>query len=135
MGSGTSVEDNRTEVIGVDGIMRPMRLLVLVLVLAFAPAPASASALFLSSADQGPWLAADKELHFAGSLAIAASLRVEGRSRRDALASTFAVGLLKETYDVALKPKRLKRGASWKDLAADLAGALAGVALIAAIDR
>ncbi len=119
--------------------MRPMRLLVLVLALAFAtgvaPAPASASGLFLSSADQGPWLAADKELHFAGSLAIAASLRVEGRSRRDALASTFAVGLLKETYDVALKPKRLKRGASWKDLAADLAGALAGVALIAAIDR
>ena len=114
--------------------MRPMRLLLLVLALA-AAGPASASPLFLSSADQGSWLAADKELHFAGSLAISASLRVEGRSRRDALATTFAVGLLKETYDVALKPKRLKRGASWKDLAADLAGALAGVALIAAIER
>ena len=111
MGSGTSVEDNRTEVIEADGIMRPMRLLLLVLA-----------------------LAADKELHFAGSLAISASLRVEGRSRRDALATTFAVGLLKETYDVALKPKRLKRGASWKDLAADLAGALAGVALVRAMD-
>jgi len=36
---------------------------------------------------------------------------------------------------VALKPRRLKRGASWKDLVADLAGALAGVAVVSALDR
>jgi len=98
-------------------------------------APAAASPLLLSSADQGSWLAADKELHFAGSLAIAASLRVEGQSRRTSIAGTFGVGLLKEAYDAALKPRRMGRGASWKDLAADLAGALAGVALVSALDR
>jgi uncharacterized protein YfiM (DUF2279 family) len=90
--------------------------------------------LFLSSADQGPWLAADKELHFAGSLAIAASLRVEGRPRATSVAVTFGVGLFKEVYDAAIKPRRMGRGASWKDLAADLAGALAGVALVSAMD-
>jgi uncharacterized protein YfiM (DUF2279 family) len=90
--------------------------------------------LFLSSADQGPWLAADKELHFAGSLAIAASLRVEGQRRGTSVAVTFGVGLFKEAYDAAIKPRRMGRGASWKDLAADLAGALAGVALVSAMD-
>jgi uncharacterized protein YfiM (DUF2279 family) len=96
---------------------------------------AAADPLFLSPADQGSWLAADKELHFAGSFAIAASLRVEGQRRETAVAATFSVGLLKEAYDVALKPRRLKRGASWKDLVADLAGALAGVAVVSALDR
>ena len=90
--------------------------------------------LFLSSADQGPWLAADKELHVAGSLAIAASLRVEGQRRGRAVALSFGVGVAKEIYDAALKPRRMGRGASWKDLVADLAGALAGVALLSAID-
>ena len=90
--------------------------------------------LVLSSKDQGPWLAADKELHFAGSLAIAASLRVEGQSRRASVGIAFGAGVAKELYDAALKPKRMGRGASWKDLAADLAGALAGVALVAAVD-
>jgi uncharacterized protein YfiM (DUF2279 family) len=90
--------------------------------------------LFLSSADQGPWLGADKELHFAGSLAIAASLRVEGQRRGPSVAVTFGVGLFKEAYDAAIKPRRMGRGASWKDLAADLAGALAGVALVSAMD-
>ena len=121
-----------------------MRFLVVLLALAMLPRPASAQAdgvepyrpsrLLLSSKDQGPWLAADKELHFAGSLAIAASLRVEGRSRRTSLSVTLGVGVVKEIYDAALKPKRMGRGASWKDLAADLAGALAGVALVAAVD-
>ena len=92
-------------------------------------------AMFLSSADQGPWLAADKELHFAGSLAVAASLRIEGQSRRTAVAAAFGAGIVKEIYDATLKPRRLKRGASWKDLAADLAGALAGVAVVSALDR
>ena len=96
--------------------------------------PYRASPLFLSSKDQGPWLAADKELHFAGSLAIAASLRIEGRDRGTSVGVTFGVGILKEAYDAALKPKRMGRGASWKDLAADLAGALAGVALAGALD-
>ncbi len=96
---------------------------------------AAASPLFLSPADQGPWLAADKELHFAGSLAIAASLRVEGRSRRATLAATLGAGILKEAYDAAIKPRRMGRGASWKDIAADLAGAIAGVAIAGALDR
>src|SRR3954466_10903449 len=90
--------------------------------------------LFLSTADQGPWLAPDKELHFAGSLAIAASLRVEGQRRGTAVGITFGVGVLKEVYDAAIKPRRMGRGASWKDLAADLAGALAGIALVSAMD-
>lgn len=96
--------------------------------------PYRPSKLFLSSKDQGPWLASDKELHFAGSLAIAASLRVEGQSRATSVGATFGIGLVKEMYDVALKPKRMGRGASWKDLAADLMGALAGVALAGALD-
>jgi uncharacterized protein YfiM (DUF2279 family) len=119
--------------------MRPNRLLAgalaVFLAAALAPQRGSPAPLFLSSSEQGPWLAADKELHFAASLAIAASLRVEGESRTTAVAATFSIGWLKETYDVALKPRRLGRGASWKDLAADLAGALAGVALVSALDR
>ena len=125
-----------------DGIiahMCPNRLLtgalLIALSLSLAPRPASATPLFLSAAEQGPWLAADKELHFAGSLAIAASLRVEGQSRKRAIAAAFGIGLLKETYDVALKPRRMGRGASWKDLAANLAGAIAGVAILSALDR
>jgi len=109
----------------------PAMLLLSVL----AAAPADGSTLFLRGADQGPWLAADKELHFAGSLAIAASIRVEGRDRATAVAATMGIGLLKEAYDATIKPRRLGRGASWKDLAADLAGALAGVALLRAIER
>ena len=99
------------------------------------PVVASAEPLFLSSQEQGSWLAADKELHFAGSLAVAASLRIEGQSRRTAVAAAFGAGIVKEIYDATLKPRRLKRGASWKDLAADLAGALAGVAVVSALDR
>ena len=116
---------------------RPRAILTL-LAAAFAAlpcVPAAAAPIFLSSAEQGSWLASDKELHFAGSLAIAASLRVEGESRKRAIVATFGVGLFKEAYDVALKPRRLGRGASWKDLAADLAGALAGVAIVSALDR
>jgi len=127
-----------------DGIIRRMRsetlraaalALALSAALGCEPGSAPADPLFLSSAEQGSWLAADKELHLAGSLAIAASLRIEGQSRRTALAATFGTGIAKEIYDVALKPRRLKRGASWKDLAADLAGALAGVAIASALDR
>jgi uncharacterized protein YfiM (DUF2279 family) len=114
---------------------RALSLLLAGAPLALPCVSAQTSPLFLSSADQGPWLAADKELHFAGSLAIAASLRVQGQSRRTSVAGTFGVGLLKEAYDAAIKPRRMGRGASWKDLAADLAGALAGVAIVSALDR
>jgi uncharacterized protein YfiM (DUF2279 family) len=116
-------------------IGRALLLLLAVVPGALSWDQAAASPLFLSSADQGPWLAADKELHFAGSLAIAASLRVEGQSRRTSVAGTFSVGILKEAYDAAIKPRRMGRGASWKDLAADLAGALAGVLVVSALDR
>jgi len=123
-----------------DGIIRRMRsetlrAAFLALALGSGMGSASAEPLFLPSAEQGSWLAADKELHFAGSLAIAASLRVEGRSRETSVAAAFGAGIVKEIYDVTLKPRRLKRGASWKDLAADLAGTLAGVAIVSALDR
>jgi len=111
------------------------RFALLCLALTVTAGVASAEPLFLSSKEQGSWLAADKELHFAGSLAVAASLRIEGQSRRAAAAAAFGAGIVKEIYDATLKPRRLKRGASWKDLAADLAGALAGVAVVSALDR
>ena len=109
--------------------------LALLTLLLLLPVGAEGAPLLLSSADQGSWLAADKELHFAASLAIAASLRVEGRPRETALAMTFSVGLLKEAYDATIRPRRFQRGASWKDLIVDLAGAAAGIAVLDAIDR
>jgi len=140
MGSGTKEEDSRVAVMEGDGIIRRMRsetlrAAFLALALGSGMGSASAEPLFLSSAEQGSWLAADKELHFAGSLAIAASLRVEGRRRETSVAAAFGAGIVKEIYDVTLKSRRLKRGASWKDLAADLAGTLAGVAIVSALDR
>jgi len=97
------------------------------------PHPAQAT-VFLSSADQGSWTAADKELHAAGSLAIAASIRVTGRSEAESFTAAVSVGVLKEIYDATLKPSPHKRGASWKDLAADVLGAAAGVLLLRAMD-
>ena len=124
--------------------MRSLRMALPALILLLGPVGAFAqdvdgvlpahAPLFLSSADQGPWLAADKELHVAGSLAIAASLRVEGQRRGASVVAAFGVGVFKEAYDAVIKPRRMGRGASWKDLAADLAGALAGVALVSALD-
>ncbi len=96
----------------------------------FKPTP-----FFLPLNREGAWLASDHQLHFGACLAIAASLRVEGRSRVQSAAGAFAVGVAKEIYDATLKPRRLGRGASRKDLAADLVGAVAGIALIAAVDR
>ena len=46
----------------------------------------------------------------------------------------MGIGVLKEIYDVTLKPPG-KRGASWKDLVADVLGAAAGVAIAGALDR
>ena len=110
----------------------PAALAVLCLAAAALPAPARATA-FLSSADQGSWTAADKELHFAGSLAIASSIRVTGRSEGQSFTAAVSVGVLKELYDATLKPSA-KKGASWKDLAADILGAAAGVLLIRAME-
>ncbi len=100
------------------------------------PALAAASGLLLPREEEGSWLAADHELHFAASMAIAASWRVEGRDRGTAFALTAGVGLLKETYDATLKPRRLgERGMSRKDLVSDLLGAAAGLLLLRALDR
>jgi uncharacterized protein YfiM (DUF2279 family) len=51
------------------------------------------------------------------------------------VAGTVVIGVAKEIYDATLKPRRLGRGASRKDLGADLLGALAGVLIVAAVDR
>lgn len=96
------------------------------------PAPARATVL-LSSADQGSWTAADKQLHFAGSLAIASSIRVTGKSEAQSFTAAVSVGVLKEIYDATIKPTK-KKGASWKDLAADIVGAAAGVLLLRAME-
>ena len=100
------------------------------------PPPAAASHLLLPREEEGSWLAADHELHFAASMAIAASWRVEGRDRASALALTAGIGLLKETYDATLKSRRLgERGMSRKDLVSDLLGAAAGLLLLRALNR
>ena len=100
-----------------------------------APYPATAEPFLLPSEREGSWTAPDRQLHFAGSLAIASSLRIEGRDRAEALALTVGIGVAKEIYDATLKPRRLGRGVSRKDLVADLAGAVAGILLLAAFDR
>jgi uncharacterized protein YfiM (DUF2279 family) len=117
---------------------RPALAVLLGLVLASLPpgAPAlRAEPLFLPVERESSWVAPDRQVHFAGSLAIAASLRVEGRTTRDAVALAFGVGIAKEIYDAALKPRRLGRGASRKDLVADLLGAAAGALLVVALER
>jgi VanZ family protein len=96
---------------------------------------ASAADLLLPASAQGGWTAADKELHFAGCLAIAASLRVAGRSDVESFGGAVGVGVIKEVYDATLKPSRSRRGASWKDLIADALGAAAGIAIVGALKR
>jgi len=81
------------------------------------------------------WTAADKELHFAGSFAIAASLRAAGRADGESFGATVGIGVLKELYDATLKPRRTARRFDWKDLAADILGAAAGIAIAGAFDR
>ena len=104
-------------------------------VLLAAPRHAAAEPFLLPLEREGAWTAPDHQLHFAGSLAIASSLRVEGRAGSDALMLTVGIGVAKELYDATLKPRRLGRGVSRKDLVADVAGALAGILLLAAFDR
>lgn len=113
----------------------PAVLISAALMIGGSPTAAHAERFFLPLDREGAWTAPDRQVHFAASLAIAASLRVEGQSRFESAAGAFAVGIAKEVYDAALKPRRLGRGASRKDLVADLVGAAAGVILIAAVDR
>ena len=96
---------------------------------------ARAERLFLPLDREGSWLASDKTLHFAGSFALAASLRIQGQEEGAALGMTFGVGMAKEIYDAAFKPARCGRGASRKDLVVDLLGAAAGILFIRAVDR
>jgi uncharacterized protein YfiM (DUF2279 family) len=96
---------------------------------------AAAEPFFLPVSAQGRWTAADKQLHFAGSLAISASLRTVGRTDGESFGGAVGIGVLKELYDATLKPRRNRRGASWKDLAADILGAAAGIAIAGALDR
>lgn len=113
-------------------LLRAAALASLLGILLPAPVPAR---VLVPLETEGPWLGADREIHFVASLAMAASWRVEGRSRGTAFALSLSAGIAKEAYDAALKPRRLGRGASRKDLVADLLGAAAGVLLLSALDR
>jgi uncharacterized protein YfiM (DUF2279 family) len=99
------------------------------------PASAGAERIFLPLDREGPWGGSDKTLHFAGSMALAASLRIEGRDEGSAVGWTIGAGVAKEIFDAAFKRPRESRGASRKDLVVDLVGAAAGVLLIRAVDR
>lgn len=109
-----------------------LTLVALLLVLAF-PRGARAEPLFLPASEQGGWTASDKQLHFAASFAIAASLSVKGWSEGESVGATVGIGILKEAYDATLKPSRVK-GVSLRDLAADVLGAVAGVMLVQALE-
>ncbi len=112
----------------------PCFLVLLGLALAVGPRGAAADPLFLPADREGSWVAADKQLHFAGSLAIATSLRVTGLRDGEAAAGAFGIAALKEVYDATLKPRARGRGASWKDLVVDLLGVGAGILLASALD-
>lgn len=108
------------------------------LVAATAPWPARAAGdpdSVRHAAATDSWLAADKQLHATGSLAIAASIRVCGGTEWQSFGGAVGIGILKEAIDAARKSKRGGRGASLRDLIADIFGAAAGVAIVAAMDR
>ena len=109
-----------------------LALLAALLVLA-VPRAGRAEPLFLPPTEQGGWTAPDKQLHFAASFAIAASLSVKGWSEGESVGATVGIGLLKEAYDATLKPSR-PRGVSLRDVAADVLGAIAGALLVSAMD-
>jgi uncharacterized protein YfiM (DUF2279 family) len=109
-----------------------LALLGAILVLA-APREVRADPVFLSGSEQGGWTASDKQLHFAVSFAIAASLSVKGWDEGESVGATIGIGILKEAYDATLKPSK-PRGVSLRDLAADVLGAVAGVMLVSAMD-
>lgn len=109
-----------------------LALLGALLVLA-VPRVGRADPLLLAKSDQGGWTAPDKQLHFAASFAIAASLSVTGWDEGESVGATVGIGLLKEAYDATFKPSK-PRGVSVRDLAADVLGAVAGVLLVSAMD-
>jgi uncharacterized protein YfiM (DUF2279 family) len=107
--------------------------LVAALFVLLPPRGVRADPLFLPPSEQGGWAASDKQLHFAASFAIAASLSVKGWDEGQSVGATVGIGLLKEAYDATLKPSK-PRGVSLRDLAADVLGAVAGVMLVSAMD-
>jgi putative lipoprotein len=101
--------------------------------LAFLLARSSSAA----AADPDPWFGRDKALHFgvsaaiaSGSYAVSAAL-FDARGHALLLAGgvTMAVGIGKETLDLAGYGDP-----SWKDLAADAAGMIVGLALSWSVD-
>ena len=98
-----------------------------------APREVRADPVLLPGTYEGGWTAADKQLHFAASFAIAASLTVKGWDEEESVGATIGIGILKEAYDATVKPGR-PRGASLRDLAADVLGAVAGAMLVHALE-
>jgi putative lipoprotein len=84
------------------------------------------------------WLGRDKAKHFglsavmagAGAAAANAGEMDDHQAFPAVVGITLAIGAAKETYDLHYKPS----GWSWKDLAWDLLGALAGFYAIEAMD-
>jgi len=92
--------------------------------------------LLLPRAQEGPWLRSDRALHFGVSLSMSASWRVAGCDRGTAFGLSLGAGVVKEIYDATLRPAGAGlRGASRRDLVADLLGAAAGILVLDAIDR
>jgi hypothetical protein len=58
-----------------------------------------------------------------------------GGTEWQSFGGAVGIGILKEAIDAARKSKRGGRGASLRDLVADIVGAAAGVAIVAAMDR
>ena len=107
---------------------------ILVLLLALgAPREVRADPVLLPGSLQGGWTAADKQLHFAASFAIAASLTVKGWDEEESVGATIGIGVLKEAYDATIKPGK-PRGVSLRDLVADVLGAVAGAMLVHALE-
>ena len=113
--------------------MRRLSIALLLAAAAALPAETHAERFFLPRESEGPWLASDKTLHFAGSFAIAVSCRVEGESEATAAGVTIGIGVAKEVYDATFRPARpgVPRGASRRDLL----GTAAGILFVRAIDR
>ncbi len=77
-----------------------------------------------SAADE--WASRDKLQHAALSAGIAAAATAVTKDERIGFAAAVAVGVAKELYDAS---NRDKHTPSWKDLAADVAGAYVGAKL------
>lgn len=94
--------------------MQTLKLMIAALVLVALPA----------TAQNDPWLAKDKALHFGAGWAVAeATMLATGTDRDRAALAGCAVGLAKEVYD---KSRPDKHVASVKDLLATCAGAWIG---------